>query len=301
VSRSALVTGVTGFIGGKLAERLLRDGWTVHALLRESSSDEELPAGLELHRHDGTFEGLARIVRTAAPDVVFHLASLYLADHRPDEVDALIASNVLFPVQLVEAMTVAGAARLVNTGTAWQHFGTDGYNPVNLYAATKQAFMDVLLYYHDARGLSVVTLKLFDTYGPGDKRRKLVQLLIDAALSGEALDMSPGEQVVDLTHIDDVVEAFMIAGDSVLRAEVPLNADHLLSGERFTVRELALAVSQTLGRSVHARFGERPYRSREVMIPVVPDPASLLLPWRRTRDVRSTLAELTHDLPERPL
>jgi nucleoside-diphosphate-sugar epimerase len=233
--------------------------------------------------------------------VVFHLASLYLADHRPEQVDALVDSNVRFPAQLAEAMSAAGATRLVNTGTAWQHYRTEGYNPVNLYAATKQACIDLLQYYHDARGLSVITLKLFDTYGPGDKRRKLVQLLIDAALSGEALDMSPGEQVVDLTHIDDVVEAFLIAGDTLLRAEAPLNADHLLSGERFTIRELAVAVSQALGRNVDARFGERPYRSREVMIPVVPDPASLLLPWRRTRDVRSTLAELTHDLPERPL
>jgi nucleoside-diphosphate-sugar epimerase len=288
MSRSALVTGVTGFIGGKLAERLLRDGWTVHALLRESSSEEGLPEGLRLHRHDGSVEGLTQIVRAAAPEIVFHLASLYLADHRPDQVDALIESNVGFPAQLAEAMTAAGAARLVNTGTAWQHYRTDGYNPVNLYAATKQACMDLLRYYHDARGLSVITLKLFDTYGEGDKRRKLVQLLIDAALSGEPLGMSPGEQIVDLTHVDDVVEAFVVAAQRLAGAPQPLWESFFLTGERFRVRDLASVVGASAGRSMNIEFGAREYRAREVMAPV--DAADTLPGWERRTELRSFIA-----------
>jgi nucleoside-diphosphate-sugar epimerase len=288
MSRSALVTGVTGFIGGKLAERLLRDGWRVHALLRESSSEEGLPEGLRLHRHDGSVEGLTQIVREAAPDIVFHLASLYLADHRPDQVDALIESNVGFPAQLAEAMTAAGAARLVNTGTAWQHYRTDGYNPVNLYAATKQACMDLLQYHHDARGLSVITLKLFDTYGEGDKRRKLVQLLIDAALSGEPLGMSPGEQIVDLTHVDDVVEAFVVAAQRLVAAPQPLSESFSLTGERFSVRDLASVVGASAGRPMNIEFGAREYRAREVMAPV--DAADTLPGWERRTELRSFVA-----------
>lgn len=288
MSRSALVTGVTGFIGGKLAERLLRDGWTVHALLRESSSEEGLPSGLRLHRHDGSVEGLTQIVRAAGPEIVFHFASLYLADHRPDQVDALIESNIGFPAQLVEAMTAAGAARLVNTGTAWQHYRTDGYNPVNLYAATKQACMDLLQYYHDARGLSVITLKLFDTYGQGDKRRKLVQLLIEAALSGETLGMSPGEQIVDLTHVDDVVEAFVVAAQRLLGRRQPSWESFFLSGERFSVRDLASVVGVSAGRPMNVDFGARQYRAREVMAPV--DAADTLPGWERRVGLRSFVA-----------
>jgi nucleoside-diphosphate-sugar epimerase len=291
MSRSALVTGVTGFIGGKLAERLLRDGWTVHALLRESSSDEGLPEGLRPHRHDGTVEGLTQIVREAGPDIVFHLASLYLADHRPDQVDALIESNVGFPAQLAEAMTAAGAARLINTGTAWQHYRTDGYNPVNLYAATKQACMDLLQYYHDARGLSVITLKLFDTYGEGDKRRKLVQLLVDAALSGETLEMSPGEQVLDLTHVEDVAEAFLVASALLIGAAGPLNDQYLVSGERLSVLDLAALVESSLNLTVSVNPGARPYRRREVMDPIAPQ-GRMLPDWGNHRKLRAEIPSL---------
>jgi nucleoside-diphosphate-sugar epimerase len=276
--RSAVMTGVTGFIGGKLAERLVADGWAVHAIVRPSSDTSKLPQGVECHVADGVTE-LTEVLRSAAPDLVFHLASLYLADHRPDQVDGLIASNILFAAQLAEAMTASGARRLVNTGTAWQHFETDAYRPVNLYAATKQAAEDIFHYYHDARGLSVLTLKLFDTYGPGDTRRKLVQLLIDAALTGEPLGMSPGEQAVDLTHVDDVVGAFILAAERLLAAERPLQESFLVSGERLHVRELVPLVSEVLDRPVPVELGARPYRAREVMEPVRPGPPSALPGW----------------------
>jgi nucleoside-diphosphate-sugar epimerase len=292
MSRAALLTGATGFIGGKLATRLVEQGWQVHAVLRESSSANELPPQVTPHRHDGSVAGLTAIIRAITPDIVFHLASLYLADHRSDQIEDLVASNILFPAQLAEAMVSAGVTRLVNTGTAWQHFEGAAYNPVNLYAATKQACMDLLRYYSEACGLSVVTLKLFDTYGAGDKRRKLVQLLVDAAQSGEVLDMSPGEQVLDLTHVDDVVGAFVIAGRLLLEAKTLMFENYLVSGERLTVREIAAIVSEVLGRSVSPNFGGRPYRRREVMLPVEMPGAGTLPNWRRQHDLSATIAAL---------
>jgi nucleoside-diphosphate-sugar epimerase len=288
----AFLTGLTGFIGGKLAERLLAGGWTVHASLRSQSDAHGLRDEVIVHRVGGSVGELTDTLSQAAPDVVFHLASLYLADHRPEQVDELISSNLLFPCRLAEAMAGAGITRLVNTGTAWQHYGTDAYNPVNLYAATKQACVDLLRYYHDARDLSLITLKLFDTYGAGDKRRKIVQLLVDAAVSGERLGMSPGDQILDLTHVDDVVGAFENAAARLVGAERPLCEEYLISGERVSVRELVDIVSKSLGLPVHAEFGARAYREREVMVPVEGDLATSLPGWSRGRSLRSSMAEL---------
>jgi nucleoside-diphosphate-sugar epimerase len=139
---------------------------------------------------------------------------------------------------------------------------------VNLYAATKQACEDILAYYHDAQGLSCLTLKLYDTYGPGDQRRKLINLLLDAARTGEPLALSPGEQEVELTHLDDVTAAFARAADLLLHSEAPLLAAYLVPGTRLTVRELVAQVIQATGRPIDAEWGGRPYRPREVMVPV---------------------------------
>lgn len=292
VTRTAFLTGVTGFIGGRLAERLLADGWAVHALVRETSDTASVPSQVVIHRDDGTADALAAILRQVRPDIVFHLASLYLNDHLPDQVDALVASNILLPVRLAEAMTLSGSMRLINTGTAWQHFGGAAYHPVNLYAATKQACVDLLRFFHEARGLSVVTLKLFDTYGAGDKRRKLVQLLVDAAMKGEPIGMSPGDQVVDMTHVDDVVEAFVVTADLLLSSSLSLDAEYLVSGERVTVRELTATIEKALNRTIAAEFGARPYRTREVMLPVAATSDRRLPGWRAYHTITTTIPDL---------
>lgn len=293
---SALVTGAGGFIGAVLARRLLAQGWTVHLLLRPHTTiADDLASACTLCRSDGSIAELTGLIDTARPDVVFHLASLYLAEHRPDDLDALIASNVLLSAQIAEAMTLvlpAGTARLVSTGTAWQHFRGPDYVPVNLYAATKQAGDDLLRYFTDARGLSLVRLKLFDTYGAGDTRRKLVQLLVDAAVSGERLGMSPGEQIVDISHVDDVVQAFVMAGTRLLASPSPLDEAFLVSGERFRVRDLVPLVERALDRPLDVTFGARPYRAREVMEPVVPSPGDRLPRWTPQRTLADTIATL---------
>lgn len=293
---SALITGAGGFIGAVLARRLLTQGWTAHLLARVGTAiADDLSTACRVHRLEGATAGLVETVGAVQPDVVFHLASLYLAEHRPDDLAGLVASNILLTAQLAEAMTLTlptGAARLVSTGTAWQHFRGPDYVPVNLYAATKQAGDDLLRYFTDARGLSLIRLKLFDTYGAGDTRRKLVQLLVDAATSGERLGMSPGEQVIDISHVDDVVEAFLVAGERLLAAPASLDEAYLLSGERFRVRDLVPLVEQATGRSLDVAFGERPYRAREVMEPVVAVTGDRLPGWASRHRLADTVATL---------
>jgi nucleoside-diphosphate-sugar epimerase len=288
----ALMTGATGYIGGRLARRLIEQGWVVHAIVRKSSDLSTLPDPVQLHHPDGTATGLAEAVSVARPDVTFHLASLYLAQHEPEQIDALIRSNILLAAQLAQALVDAGRPKLVNTGTASQHAGREGYHPASLYAATKQACEDVLRFFHDAAGLQVVTLKIFDTYGAGDTRRKLVQLLVDAAISGEQMAMSPGEQIVDLTHVDDVVDAFLRAAQQLLDATGPKFDSYLLSGERHQVRALVRLVESAIGRPVDAQFGARPYRDREIMVPVEAMESDRLPGWLPRQTLREALPSL---------
>lgn len=266
----AFVTGASGFIGGHLLSGLQSGGWEVHALTRGSVHLERASAGVTFHPHDGSTLGLIRILERVRPEIVFHLASLFLADHRPEQVEGLVHSNLLLGVQLVEAMTASGVRYLVNTGTSWQHFGTEGFRPVNLYAATKQAFETLLAYYNDARGLSCITLKLYDTYGPGDRRRKLVNILVEAANSGEPIAMSPGDQTIRLTYIDDVVRAFLVAGKRLMASGTTLLEDWFVDGEALTVQALVERMEKVSGHPIAAQWGRRPHRPREVMLPVTP-------------------------------
>lgn len=268
--RVALVTGATGFVGSHLARRLVREGWQVHVLSRAGSHlpDAGEFAQVTSHIHDGSTEDMVRCVAQAKPDVVFHLASLFLSQHATKDIDALIQSNVLFGNQLLEAMKVNEVNCLINTGTSWQHYDNEDYNPVCLYAATKQAFEALLEYYVQACGIKAITLKLFDTYGPNDPRPKLFHLLNKAANSGETLDMSAGEQLIDLVHIDDVVEAYLIAAQRLLEGKVAKHETYAVSsGRPLPLKELVQLYAEVTKQTVNVNWGARLYRYREVMVP----------------------------------
>lgn len=266
----ALITGASGFVGSHLARHLQQQGWQIHLLLRPDSA---LPALLnevpcQVHRYDGSTDSALQAVADSRPTVVFHLASLFLSQHQSRDVAPLMASNVLFGSQLLEAMQVHGVTRLMNTGTSWQHYQNADYNPVCLYAATKQAFEAVLHYYVAAHGLRAITLKLFDTYGPADPRPKLFHLLQKTAQAGQPLDMSAGEQLIDIVHIDDVCAAYQLAAQRLLNDLAQGHESYAVSsGQPLPLKDLVALYAQVTGQNVPINWGARPYRPREVMQP----------------------------------
>jgi len=269
--RRALITGATGFVGSHLSRALVRESWEVHAVVPQHASLEpirDIGDTLKVHIHDGNAARLVEIVENNQPDVVFHLASQFIVEHKAEEIEALILSNILFGTHLVEAMSVRDVKYLVNTGTSWQHFENRDYDPVNLYAATKEAFEAILRFYMNVRGLRIITLKLFDTYGPNDSRPKIFALLRKMMNQKEPLAMSPGNQLLDLTYIDDVVDAYLCVANRLLEGRVSGHEQYAVSsGRTVSLRELVAIYQQETKSIVPVQWGGRPYRQREVMVP----------------------------------
>jgi len=272
--RHVAITGATGFVGRHLVARMAADGWAVDALVipGEEGYFAHHVGKVTAYTLDGSTETVCRIMTSVSPDAVVHLASLFVAEHAPGDVEALVQANILFGTQVLEGMTTAGCGQLVNVGTSWQHFGGAGYEPVCLYAATKQAFEDIAAYHVSAVGLRIITLKLFDTYGPDDARAKLVPKLIALARDGGSLALSPGHQLLDMAYVDDVVEALAYALE---RLGAPASGPTIGSSESFavsggqqmTLREFIGLFERVCERRLDIDWGGRPYRAREVMVP----------------------------------
>jgi nucleoside-diphosphate-sugar epimerase len=288
-----MLTGATGFVGGALASRLAQEGWSVHAMVRASSEWRPLEkAGINCHVYDGSYDSLERAADMARPQILFHLAAQLQTSATPQGAETLLDANVRFPMLLVEAVVAKSCLRMVNTGTFWQTYNGEAYNPLDLYAATKQAFEDLLRYYHEVRGLSCVNLRLHDNYGPGDPRLKIMNLLIRAGKEGTPLPLSPGEQILDLTHVDDLVDAFVAAGNYLLAAGEPKWETTAVSGERMSLKEIVALVSSAFGGRLPAVLGARSYREREMMKPLDAPPGAALSGWTRRRSLEETLPAL---------
>ncbi|MBR4903729.1 MAG: NAD-dependent epimerase/dehydratase family protein, partial [Selenomonadaceae bacterium] len=143
-----LMTGITGFIGHHLGERLVNDGHEVHAIVRPTSKIDELSDNLrrnvKFHVCDKDNTVLDIVTDLCAdnsrPDLVYHLATNYLNAHKFEDIQGLIQSNITFGTELLEALVTNGVYNFVNVGTFAQHYEDADYSPVNLYAATKESF-----------------------------------------------------------------------------------------------------------------------------------------------------------------
>lgn len=288
-----LLTGVTGFIGSHLGRALLRDDGEVHAIVRPGARLERIPDlvdRLVVHEDDGGARSLEAVVAAARPDVTFHLATKFIAEHAPGDVGPLVSDNVLFPARLADALARAERLALVNVGTAWQHVGSAGYRPKNLYAATKQAFEDLLRHYVERAELSVLTLNLFDTYGPHDQRGKLLSALMGALDTGVPLEMSSGQQLIDLVHVDDVVRALRLAGERCQEMACTGEQFGVSSGQPRTLRAIVDVLGDVAGRPVPVRWGARKDRPGEMLEPWDAGPA--LPGWEPWVDLAGGLREL---------
>lgn len=267
-----LVTGATGFVGSNLCRKLLEKNFEVFILVRKSSKFdylEDIKNKLNIFIWDENIDELIEKLKKIEIKAVFHLASFIKTEHKKEEVEGLINSNILYGTKLLEAMKYIGIKIFINTGTYWQHYNSDEYNPVDLYAATKEAFEKIIKYYVEAEGIRCITLKLFDTYGENDKRPKLINLLNKFADEGKELDMSLGEQKLDLVHIDVVTDTFIKAYELLKNNEEIKNEIYgVSSGKQTSLRKIVENFEKKTGKKLKINWGTRPYRKREIMEPV---------------------------------
>lgn len=266
--KRAIITGATGFVGSNLCKYLIENNWDVSIISRPSSDYTNITGVLnkvQIFEYDGKIEKMISFFREKDADVVFHLASLFIAEHESNQINQLVDSNIKFGLHILEAMKESSTKLLINTGTSWQHYHTNEYNPVDLYAATKQAFESLIKYYTEAESIRCITLKLFDTYGESDTRPKLINLLHKFADEKKELNMSPGEQVLDLVHVDDVVKAFVKAYEYLVEQGVKYKEFGVGSKSPIQLKDLIDKFELITGKRLNVIWGGRSYRNREVM------------------------------------
>lgn len=212
-------------------------------------------------------QGVLQDILQFGPDVVLIPGASQATGDDAKSINSLIASNCILPCLVAEQLIKhLPHASLVFFGSSWQFADSEHYRPFNLYAASKQAGRDLLTHYA-LRGLRILELTIFDTYGDGDTRQKLLNVLLDACMCGEEIGITLGEQEIDLVHIDDICSGVEAALQD-LNSWDPANGVLVLglgSGRPIRVKDLISTVGRLTGKELRAKIGEREYRPREVM------------------------------------
>jgi UDP-glucose 4-epimerase len=261
----ALVTGVAGFIGSQLAERLLAGGFQVVGIdcFTDYYPRQLKEANLSRLRQHAAFDLVEARLQDAAlapllegADHVYHLAAQ--AGVRASwgrEFSHYTEHNVLATQRLLEAAVVARTPRLVYASSSSVYGDASQLplredarcQPVSPYGVTKLAAEHLVGLYHRNHGLHGTSLRFFTVYGPRQRPDMAFHRFLAAARDGAAITVyGDGRQTRDFTYVDDIVAALCAAALSGR----PGCVYNVGGGERVALNEVLALIGDITGRTL---------------------------------------------------
>jgi NAD dependent epimerase/dehydratase len=259
--KQVLVTGAGGFIGSHLAERLVKEGAKVRAMVRYGSQarwgwldDSPVAKDMEIFAGDIRDSGNVRRAMEGC-DAVLHLAALIAIPYSYHAPDSYVRTNIDGTLNVLEAARLLKTPRVVHTSTS-EVYGTalrvpiDEQHPLqgqSPYSATKIGADKIVESYYRSFDLPVVTIRPFNTYGPRQSTRAVIPTIITQALGAKEVKLGSLTPTRDLNYVANTVEGFL-KGASV--AGIEGQTINLGSGQEITVGDLAKMIIKLVGRDV---------------------------------------------------
>jgi UDP-glucose 4-epimerase len=265
---SIAVTGSSGFIGARLVRQLAASGHRVSCLVRTESRGGSAIKGVERHVIPSSAADFSALLRRLAASTVVNLASYGVAPSENDP-HALLDANVGALTRLLAACAGTGA-RVIHAGSCSEYgpvpqpaLMTEDTpcNPSSPYGAAKLAASREGQALAARLGVPFVTLRFFGVYGPGESPHRIIPALRAKLAVGEPVPLTHGNQVRDLTYVDDLCSAVAAALDTDLPAGSIYN---VCTGVPVTIRDVCLTVCRALGAAPELlKFGATELRQGE--------------------------------------
>jgi UDP-glucose 4-epimerase len=264
----SLVTGGAGFIGSHIVDKLLALGHDVIVIDNESSkchhqfyyNNQATYYKLDITDYENTKDLYIGV------DYVFHCAAEARIQNALTIPLGTVNTNVVGTATVLECSKAAGVKKIMYSSTS-SSYGLKNDPPLeetmqedclNIYSVSKVAGENLCKLYAKMFGMKIVSFRYFNVYGPREPVKGPYALVVGKFLkqhfAGESLTIVPdGTQRRDFTHVDDVVNANILA----------MTVDHAHYGEIFnvgtgvnhSVLELAAMISDNT-TMIDPRFGE---------------------------------------------
>jgi nucleoside-diphosphate-sugar epimerase len=256
--KKVLVTGASGFVGRQCLAALIGRADEVHAVsfTQRISAPPELDVGwdrVDLLDQDQVTNLLRQVKATELLHCAWYAVPgrYWQADENYRWVDASL--------HLFRTFADVGGRRAVGVGSCAEYDWSYGrcsefstpLSPKTTYGACKLQVEAFLSQLGNQQSLRTAWGRLFFLYGPHERRERFVPSVINSLLNGEAAQCSQGEQIRDYLYAEDVGNALVSLLDS--RVTGPVN---IASGKAVTIKQIALAIAEKLGRTELLNFGE---------------------------------------------
>ena len=217
-------TGITGFIGQHLLQKLINE-YDITVNFGRNKKISIYQSSLNpIYKNFNLNE-----LEAYQADSIFHLATYYNPNPKDlSEEDLLEESNFNFPFTLCNDLKKLGLKKIISTSSYMQLLDSEHQN---LYSETKNKFINWA-----KSEFEVTEIFLFDTFGPNDQRNKALDVFIKNAISNQDINIASSKIDINLTHVEEVVNTlikcpYLSAGQYMI-----------ISNNQTTIEELAKSV-----------------------------------------------------------
>jgi len=255
-----LVTGATGFIGYKLANKLLEVGAKVYGISRKENRNDKTISWFAGDLSD--LEFVEFVFNEIRPDFVVHLASHVLGARDFKYVLSTFNSNLVSTINILSSTHKFSCKRLILAGSFEEGNSKEKFKtPSSPYAAAKIAASNYARMFHKLYNTPVCTASIYMVYGPGQAdHNKLIPYTILETAKGKSPKLSSGVRMIDWIYVDDVVLGLM---HMLIAKHIDGETIELGSGKSVSIREIVDLTVQLVDKTIVPKYGEAEDRPME--------------------------------------
>jgi CDP-glucose 4,6-dehydratase len=281
--KKVLITGIEGFIGSNLVEKLKKEGAEIYGI--------ELPGKESEHNLlDCDLNDLNQTIKTVSdlnPDIIFHLGGQALPSKAEEEPLETFKSNVITTLHLLEAIRktktpfiYASTREVYDKNNALPYVETQKTENETIYGCTKITSDKLVSTYFKSYGLPVAIIRASNTYGPKDMNfRRIIPRTIKSEVLKENLVLyGDGSPSRDYIFVEDLVRGYLSIGESLFQGRNFGEAFNLAGKKPFTVKEIVSKIKGISGSEIEMKFDEEDVQEKDAQY-ASSEKAKKLLNW----------------------
>jgi nucleoside-diphosphate-sugar epimerase len=265
--RKVLITGITGFLGSHIAEKLIQEGIGVIGLKRTNSDIWRCDQIADKIEWVDIETGYENLILEKQPDTIIHSAWIGVEAKDRDNW-TLQAQNIQFLVELLEIAKQTKVKKIIFLGSQAEYGITDekvfeNKNPVaaTAYASIKLACLEILKTFSETNHIDWVWLRLFSLFGERENASWLIPSLIKRMTNEAEMDFTKGEQMYAYLYVRDFAEIIL----KVVNMPITSDIYNVSASEARSLKSVITEMRDLVNPKFKLNMGVLPYRKNQSM------------------------------------
>lgn len=255
MKKKILITGSTGFIGSNILGLLLKKNIHIYDVLRDKNKNNKNINKLKNNKNYHPifykkFNELEKKIKKVKVDTVINCATYYSNKNDIKTIQHLTQTNIIFCSIILEILKDK-IKKFINFGSMMEYSSGNYFSPKNFYAITKYSFQKIEEFYKlNNKKIKFYNLKLFETYGDSDKRKKIIPTIIKLYSQNKNITIVSKKLEMNFVHI----ESLLIAINMIISNKVK-EGEYCIKNNKFTnIRELINKLNKKLKKKIKTNY-----------------------------------------------